>query len=81
MTTRTDRFPLALAGSSFPWGRLAFAFLLQKVENYFIVPRVMSAKVSISPLAVFIAFLVVLGLIVLSLSVLERRVRGVEVVT
>src|SRR5688572_9783420 len=28
MTTRTDRFPLALAGSSFPWGRLAFAFLL-----------------------------------------------------
>ncbi|HYC92462.1 MAG TPA: AI-2E family transporter [Thermoanaerobaculia bacterium] len=40
------------------WSVLAFAFLLQKVENYFIVPRVMSAKVSISPLAVFIAFLV-----------------------
>ncbi|HVG25632.1 MAG TPA: AI-2E family transporter [Thermoanaerobaculia bacterium] len=40
------------------WSVLAFAFLLQKVENYLIVPRVMSAKVSISPLAVFIAFLV-----------------------
>ena len=40
------------------WSVLAFAFVLQKVENYFIVPRVMSRKVSISPLAVFIAFLV-----------------------
>ena len=39
------------------WSVLAFAFLLQKVENYFIVPRVMSSKVSVSPLAVFIAFL------------------------
>ena len=39
------------------WAVLAFAFLLQKVENYFIVPRVMSSKVSVSPLAVFIAFL------------------------
>lgn len=40
------------------WAVLAFAFLLQKVENYFIVPRVMSSKVSVSPLAIFIAFLV-----------------------
>jgi predicted PurR-regulated permease PerM len=40
------------------WSVLAFAFLLQKVENYLIVPRVMSRKVSISPLAVFVAFLV-----------------------
>jgi predicted PurR-regulated permease PerM len=40
------------------WSVLVFAFMLQKVENYFIVPRVMSAKVSVSPLAVFIAFLV-----------------------
>lgn len=39
------------------WAVLAFAFLLQKVENYFIVPRVMSRKVSVSPLAIFIAFL------------------------
>lgn len=40
------------------WSVLAFAFLLQKVENYFIVPRVMASKVSVSPLAIFIAFLV-----------------------
>ncbi|HYO79484.1 MAG TPA: AI-2E family transporter, partial [Thermoanaerobaculia bacterium] len=40
------------------WSYLAFAFLLQKAENWFIVPRVMSKKVSISPLAVFIAFLI-----------------------
>jgi predicted PurR-regulated permease PerM len=32
--------------------------VLQKVENYFIVPRVMAKKVSISPLAVFIAFMI-----------------------
>ena len=40
------------------WAVLAFAVLLQKVENLFIVPRVMARKVSISPLAVFIAFMV-----------------------
>lgn len=40
------------------WSYLVFAFLLQKIENYFIVPRVMSRKVSISPLAVFIAFMI-----------------------
>ncbi|HYH08172.1 MAG TPA: AI-2E family transporter [Thermoanaerobaculia bacterium] len=40
------------------WSYLVFAFLLQKVENWFIVPRVMSRKVSISPLAVFIAFMI-----------------------
>jgi len=40
------------------WAVLAFAFLLQKAENYLIVPRVMAKKVSISPLAVFIAFLI-----------------------
>lgn len=48
------------------WSVLAFAILLQKVENLFIVPRVMSRKVAISPLAVFIAFMIgasVLGLI------------------
>jgi predicted PurR-regulated permease PerM len=32
--------------------------VLQKAENLFIVPRVMSRKVSISPLAVFIAFMI-----------------------
>ena len=40
------------------WAVLAFAFLLQKAENYFIVPRVMASKVSVSPLAVFVAFLI-----------------------
>lgn len=48
------------------WAVLAFAVLLQKAENWFIVPRVMSAKVSVSPLAVFIAFMIgasLLGLI------------------
>ena len=40
------------------WSYLVFAVLLQKAENLFIVPRVMSKKVSISPLAVFIAFLI-----------------------
>lgn len=40
------------------WSYLAFAIVLQKAENLFIVPRVMSRKVSISPLAVFIAFMI-----------------------
>jgi predicted PurR-regulated permease PerM len=40
------------------WSYLVFAILLQKAENLFIVPRVMARKVSISPLAVFIAFLI-----------------------
>lgn len=40
------------------WSYLVFALLLQKIENYFIVPRVMSKKVSIAPLAVFIAFMI-----------------------
>lgn len=48
------------------WSVLAFAVILQKAENLFIVPRVMSKKVAISPLAIFIAFMIgasVLGLI------------------
>jgi predicted PurR-regulated permease PerM len=40
------------------WAMLVFAILMQKFENLFIAPRVMSRKVSISPLAVFIAFLI-----------------------
>ena len=40
------------------WSYLIFAILLQKAENWFIVPRVMSRKVSISPLAIFIAFMI-----------------------
>lgn len=40
------------------WAVLAFMVILQKAENLFLVPRVMSKKVSISPLAVFIAFMI-----------------------
>ena len=39
------------------WAMLIFALLAQKLENLFIAPRVMSRKVSISPLAIFIAFM------------------------
>ena len=48
------------------WSVLLLAVLLQKLENFFIAPRVMSRKVQISPLAVFIAFMIgaaVLGII------------------
>jgi predicted PurR-regulated permease PerM len=40
------------------WAFLVFAVILQKAENLFIVPRVMSRKVSVSPLAIFIAFMI-----------------------
>jgi predicted PurR-regulated permease PerM len=40
------------------WSVLLFAILLQKLENLFIAPRVMANKVSISPLAIIIAFMV-----------------------
>ena len=39
------------------WAMLIFALVAQKLENLFIAPRVMSRKVSISPLAIFIAFM------------------------
>jgi predicted PurR-regulated permease PerM len=48
------------------WSVLVFAVLLQKAENLFIVPRVMSSKVEVSPLAIFIAFMIgasVLGVV------------------
>lgn len=40
------------------WAVLAFYFVLQKFENYIVVPRVMAHKVSVPPLAVFIAFMI-----------------------
>lgn len=40
------------------WSVLAAAIVLQKLENFIVAPRVMSRKVSISPLAAFIAFLI-----------------------
>lgn len=51
---------LAIAVLSSPWqfwSVLAFAILLQKFENLFIAPKVLSKKLSISPLAIFIAFM------------------------
>jgi predicted PurR-regulated permease PerM len=40
------------------WSLLAIVLVLQKIENLFIAPRVMARRVSISPLAAFIAFMV-----------------------
>lgn len=48
------------------WSVLAMALVFQKMENFFIAPRVMAKKVSISPLAAFIAFMMggaILGII------------------
>jgi predicted PurR-regulated permease PerM len=39
------------------WSVLAVAILIQQVENLFLVPRIIGNKVSISPLAVFVAFM------------------------
>jgi len=39
------------------WAVIALAILIQQFENYLLVPRIMGKKVQISPLAVFIAFL------------------------
>jgi predicted PurR-regulated permease PerM len=40
------------------WSVLIIAVVMQKVENFVIAPRVMSRKVSISPLTAFIAFMI-----------------------
>ena len=40
------------------WSVLIIAVVMQKVENLVIAPRVMSRKVSISPLTAFIAFMI-----------------------
>jgi predicted PurR-regulated permease PerM len=48
------------------WAMLLFAVLLQKFENLFIAPKVMASKVRVSPLAVFIAFMMgasILGIV------------------
>jgi predicted PurR-regulated permease PerM len=39
------------------WSVLVMVLVLQKLENLFIAPRVMARKVSIAPLAIFIAFM------------------------
>lgn len=40
------------------WAVLIMAVVIQQVENYFLVPRLMARKVSVSPLAVFVAFMI-----------------------
>ena len=48
------------------WAVLVAAIVIQQVENYFLVPRFMGRKVSVAPLAVFIAFMMgasILGII------------------
>jgi predicted PurR-regulated permease PerM len=45
------------------WSVLLIAVVMQKVENFVIAPRVMSRKVSISPLTAFIAFMIGASLI------------------
>lgn len=40
------------------WGVLAATILIQQLENYLLVPRIMGRKVSVSPLAVFVAFMI-----------------------
>jgi len=40
------------------WSVLIAAIVLQKLENFIVAPRVMSRKVSISPLSAFIAFMI-----------------------
>lgn len=40
------------------WGVLIAAILIQQAENYLLVPRLLGKKVSVSPLAVFVAFLI-----------------------
>lgn len=45
------------------WGVLIVSILIQQFENYLLVPRIMGKKVSVSPLAVFIAFMIGLSLL------------------
>lgn len=40
------------------WAVLVMAILIQQVENYVLVPRIMGHRVSISPLAIFTAFMI-----------------------
>jgi predicted PurR-regulated permease PerM len=59
------------------WSYLIFAVVLQKAENLFIVPRVMSRKMSISPLAVFIAFMIGASLLGLMGAILAIPVAAI----
>jgi predicted PurR-regulated permease PerM len=63
------------------WSVLAMAILFQKAENLFIAPRVMSKKVSMSPLAVFIAFLLGASLLGIIGAILAIPVAAIVQVT
>lgn len=63
------------------WSVLAFAVILQKAENLFIVPRVMSRKVQVSPLAVFIAFMAGASLLGILGAILAIPVTAIAQVT
>lgn len=45
------------------WATLGAAFLIQQVENLVLVPRVMGNKVHVSPLGIFIAFMIGVSLL------------------
>jgi predicted PurR-regulated permease PerM len=55
------------------WSVLAFAFLLQKAENYFIVPRVMASKVSVFRLSIHRSHRASLGVAGAFLAIPVRR--------
>ncbi len=59
------------------WAMLVFALVAQKLENLFIAPRVMSRKVSISPLAIFIAFLMGASLLGIAGAILAVPVAAI----
>jgi predicted PurR-regulated permease PerM len=40
------------------WTLLIVVVVMQKLENYYVAPRVISKKMSISPLSIFVAFMV-----------------------
>jgi len=40
------------------WAVLITAVMIQQVENHFLVPRLMGRRVSVSPLAVLVAFMI-----------------------
>lgn len=59
------------------WSVLAMAVLLQKAENLLIAPRVMARKVSISPLGVFIAFMMGAALLGLAGAIIAIPVAAI----
>jgi predicted PurR-regulated permease PerM len=63
------------------WAMLVFAILLQKFENLFIAPRIMSRKVRVSALSVFIAFMIGASLLGIVGAILAVPVAAIIQVT